>query len=103
MCSKCSKCSKHAKFAMFETNLRPIMIGEFAGTFCKFNKENFTALDAVFPKETFRVQKGNIDYLYITEDLKVNCTYLKKKTLKKLGLKQIRLLDGFWYFKEDLK
>lgn len=87
----------------FEMNLRPLIISEFTGTFCKFNEENFNALCYLFKTDTFKLRSGEIKYLYITADLKVCCSYLGKKELKKLGLRQIKLVDGFWYFKSDLK
>lgn len=84
-------------------NLKPITIDEFAGTFCKFNEVNSNALTSMFKLDSFKLRKGEIKYLFITKDLRISCTYLKKKTLKKLNLKQIKLIDGFWYFKSDLK
>ena len=84
-------------------NLKPITINEFSGTFCKYNDVNFQALVSIFKVDSFKLRKGEIKYLFITEDLKISCTYLNKKTLKKLNLKQIKLIDGFWYFKSDLK
>jgi hypothetical protein len=83
-------------------NLKPIGINEFAGTFCKFNEVNFQALINTFKVDTFKLRKCDIKYLFITKDLKISCSYLNKKTLKKLNLKHIKLIDGLWYLKDDL-
>lgn len=84
-------------------NLRPITINEFSGTFCKFTEENFRTLNSIFEVDIFKLRKGEIKYLYVTSALKICCTYLNKKKLKKLNLNQITFIDGFWYFKADLK
>lgn len=96
-------CAKHSKFENIESNLRPIAMEEFVGTFCKFNEENFKALTDIFQTDTFKSRFGELKYLYVTNENKVSCSYLSKKELKKLGLVQIKFIDGFWYYKSDLK
>lgn len=86
-----------------KNELRPITIQEFAGTFCKYTEENFKALTNIFETDTFKLRFGELKYLYVTKDLKVSCSYLSKKELKNLGLVQIKLVDGYWYYKKELK
>lgn len=83
--------------------MKPITIDEFKGSFCKFTESNYNILSKLFEKDVFQLRKGEIKYMFITNDFKICCTYLSKRALKKLNLRQIKLIDGFWYFKSDLK
>lgn len=83
--------------------MNPIRKEELCGRFCEYNDKNFTALSSEFKigknKRTLRKTLN----IYITSDLEVCFTYLTSNELKKLNLQEIKLIDGFWYFKSDLK
>lgn len=83
---------------------------DFISSFCKANILNLQSLQSMFETDlsTFS-RKKEITYLYISKELKICATHLSKKKLKKMssthGLKfnQIKLIDGFWYLKSELK
>ena len=59
--------------------LKSITIDELSGTFCKCNDVNYNILSKLFEKDVFHLRKGEIKYMFITNDLKICCTYLSKR------------------------
>jgi hypothetical protein len=77
---------------------------DFIATFCKATTTNLTSLQHMFDTDiqTFN-HKNKTTFLYISKELKICSTTLNKKEVKRLGLKRIKLIDGFWYLKSELK
>lgn len=82
--------------------MKPILVNNLSGTFCELNDKNFQALCSI--AELDKVRRNIIidaKNLYISSDLKINKTTLNREELIKLNLKEIELIDGFWYYKSD--
>lgn len=83
--------------------MRFLTKNDFIATFCKATNLNLAALGSMFNlDEKFKFNKKTT-YFYISKDLTICGTTLKKKDIKQLNLKQIKMIDGYWYLKSDLK
>lgn len=83
--------------------MKPVLVHCLSGTFCELNDKNFTAL--CFIAQLDKIRRNTIDAknLYISSDLKINKTSLNREELIKLNLKEIELIDGYWYYKSDIE
>ena len=81
--------------------MQPLSKQEFVGKFCKLSDENFTAISKEFA--IGRIKRGLSEYrnLYVTSDSHVEYTSLNVEELTRLKLREIELIDGFWYDKPD--
>lgn len=83
--------------------MQPLSKEEFVGKFCELSDVNFTALSKEF--DIGRIKRGLSEYrnLYVTSDLHVEYTSLNTEELTRLKLREIEMIDGFWYDKSALE
>lgn len=83
--------------------MQPLSKQEFVGKFCKLSDENFTALSKEF--DIGRIKRCLAEYrnIYVTSDLHIEYTSLNSEELTRLKLREIELIDGFWYNKSELE
>jgi len=83
--------------------MHPLQIKDLAGTFCELNEINQLALLEIAVLDIIKRNIVNTKNLYISSDFKINKTTLTADELKKLNLREIELVQGFWYYKSDLE
>lgn len=83
--------------------MKPIMKKDFTGKFCEYNERNFITLSTEF--KLGRIKRSLAEYknFYIASDLMLAVTSLTSEELQKLNLREIELIDGLWYLKDDLQ
>ena len=82
--------------------MKPIINEEFVGKYCEISDNNYLSLLEKF--KLGKMKRPLLEYknLFISSDLELNFTSLNSDELTKLNLKEIILIDGFWYLRDEL-
>ena len=82
--------------------MKTIINEEFVGKYCEISDNNYLTLLEKF--KLGKMKRPLLEYknLFISSDLELQFTSLNSDELMKLNLKEITLIDGFWYLKESV-